>query len=225
MPELSGIIRINRANSPVNKLLYPQFLKQLMNDKESTDLKKALEMLTQASKLVDGSLQISPRNAEGFDYGNQVKMSGHILHILFEMESNIWDLDPDLVPEDLRPNLHPIDLANYIEDLQAEHELPQRHGIRVMQLYMPKDVLAQFEKIDNLKDKYDFAMAWWNDQEKPFIPIHRIARFLKHERLNSRYHAAQLIEKQYNVVLWDKEKNALDDEAVNNWLQMENINI
>ena len=83
----------------------------------------------------------------------------------------------------------------------------------------------RFMKEDSISGKFSIAETWWNDQNRPFIPLHGVARFLNHERLYMRYHAAKEIERMYGVTLWNDHKNKLDEESVRKWLASESINI
>ena len=196
-----------------------------MQNEFYNNLKKAHEMLEKASKLVDQSNKFVPRDFDGFDRGNYVRKAGYTLSYIFEMQSDIFDLAPDLTPAFLRPSLKPHDMSIYLEHLESEEVSLRENSIRAFSLYMPKEIVNRFTKEDSLSGKYKIAEAWWNDQHRPFIPLHRLARFFNHENLYIRYHAAKEVEKMYGVFLWNDQENALDSNAVYKWLESENINI
>ncbi len=101
----------------------------------------------------------------------------------------------------------------------------QENSIRTFSSYMPKNIVDKFQKEQSLSGKYVIAEQWWNSQVKPFVPVHNVARFFNHENLFMRYHAAKAIETKYDVVLWNENENAIDNDAVQIWLKRENIDI
>ena len=96
----------------------------------SYDLKKAHEMLEQASKLIDGSNKLVPKDLVEFDRRNYVLKAGYALNYLFEMQDYILNLEPELTPEFLRPSLRPHDMSLNLMHLKSEEEMFQRNSIK-----------------------------------------------------------------------------------------------
>jgi hypothetical protein len=209
-----------RALYPKNETKDPY-----MQNESGYDLKKAHEMLENASKLVDQSIRFIPRDHANFDRSKYVEKAGHVLSFINEMYGDIFDLAPELTPEFLRPSLKPHDMSINLEHLKSEEESFISNSIRAFSIHMPKNIFDKFMKEDSILGKFAIAEAWWNDQNKPFIPLHGVARFLNHERLYMRYHAAKEIERMYGIILWNDHKNKLDEKSVRKWLSSESINI
>ncbi len=165
------------------------------------NLSKASAMLEEASSLVSDSLDFVPRDTAGYLPVKQAMLATKVMSDILDMQGILWNLEPDLVPGYIRPSFDHGDLTTAIKGLAFGHDIQEEQGIIVMKRHMPNDELDKFMSEETISGKYKFAKAWWEKQEKPFIPRYRMARFLSHDDLYMRYHAAKQIEGRYGIVI------------------------
>lgn len=74
-------------------------------------LADCLKMLKQASTLVNGLTERVNPLAEDLDMPQFNRGMAKVLTHIFELEADLYDLEPDYTPEHLRPSLAPINLG------------------------------------------------------------------------------------------------------------------
>ena len=176
-----------------------------------------LRDLKKASKLLDGVASNSQPLETSIDRAKFVYRVGEILVSIFDLESDLFDLEPTLTYDFLKPSLDAIDLSDTIEYLLSSETEIRQNVIRQLQSYMPDETAARFETSCKSGTGYDFARTWWQQQQKPFLPVVRVYKNLRHERRFMQYLSAKVFEEEFGVEIWDSERNDLSLEIADRW--------
>ncbi|MEM7594871.1 MAG: hypothetical protein AAF383_25810 [Cyanobacteria bacterium P01_A01_bin.83] len=147
------------------------------------------------------------------------------LGFISELQFNLLNLEPTLTPDFLKPSLEPIDLNVYLEHLlaakqskyqdDATNKLIRNNVIKGLKSYMTDSVVKEFSEAIKSDKDYEYAKQWWDSQVKPFIPVIKVYKELKSDHKFIRFQAAKLLEKQFQVQIWDKRKNNIDFISIN----------
>ena len=182
-----------------------------MADKQKQkNIKLLLQDLKQASKLIDSVVRRSRLIETNFNGSDFILKSAKTLGCMHELAFDIFDLEPTLTSDFLKPSLDPVNLDKSLERLLSNNSAIKKSTIIEFKSYMNYKVVAKFKKAIELELEYDFAKEWWNSQEKPFIPIIKIYKELKHDRLFVRFHAAKLLEEKFKIEIWNKDNNDVE---------------
>lgn len=168
---------------------------------QTNAIAECLKTLEQASAMVHG-LKVNPLT-EVLDMTQFNRGVAKALTHLFELEADLYDLDPDYTPEHRRPSLTPINLGTVINYLSTPNKPAQYSAQRQLASHMTDAIAAEFMEACAQGKGLAFAQKWWESQNKPFIPVIQTYRNLHHARKYMRYHSAALLEDIFNITLWD----------------------
>ena len=176
-----------------------------------------LRDLKKASKLLDGVASNSRSLETSINRSKFVYRVGEILVSIFDLESDLFDLEPTLTYDFLKPSLDAIDLSDTIEYLLSSETEIRQNVIRQLQSHMPDETADRFKTSCESGTGYDFARTWWQQQQKPFLPVIRVYKNLRHERRFMRYLSAKVLEEEFGVEIWDGKRNDLSLEIADRW--------
>lgn len=184
---------------------------------QTNAIAECLKTLEQASAMVHGlTEQVNPLT-EALDIAQFNRGVAKALIHLFELEADLYDLDPDYTPEHLRPSLAPINLGTVINYLSTPNKPAQYSAQRQLASHMTDVIAAEFTKACAQGQGLEFAQKWWESQNKPFIPVIQTYRDLHHARKYVRYHSAALLEDIFNITLWDDDSQEVLLNNAQNW--------
>ena len=89
----------------------------------------------------------------------------------FKLEADLFDLEPTLTYDFLRPSLDAIDLNAALERLLSNNPAIRESTIREFKSHMLSEVASQFAISCESGTGHDFAQTWWHQQQKPLLPI------------------------------------------------------
>lgn len=145
---------------------------------------------------------------------------GTIQLAIISLQYDLWDLEPTL-SEDLdfrlKPSLDEIDLSDVIEDLLSNEAEIREDTIGELQSYMLEETADQLARFYESGTGYDFALTWWQQQPKPFSPVVRVYKQLRHKRRFLRYLSAKVLEEKFGVKIWDSDRNEPSLKVANRW--------
>ncbi|ABW26720.1 hypothetical protein [Acaryochloris marina] len=162
-----------------------------------------LKTLEQVSAMVHGLTEQANPLTEALDMAQFNRGVGKALTHLFELEADLYDLEPDYTPEHRRPSLAPINLGAVLNYLSTPNKPAQYSAQRQLASHMTDVVAAEFTEACAQGQGLEFAQKWWESQNKPFIPVIQTYRDLHHARKYVRYHSAALLGDIFNITLWD----------------------
>lgn len=188
-------------------------------------IKLLLQDLQNASKLVDSVARRSHLIEQDLDRSNFLYQSGKALGEIFELQDYLFDIEPTLTPDYLKLTLAPVNLDESLKRLLSTNNLEERDNtinsavrdstINEFKNYMSDRTASKFSEAIKAGTEYDFAKKWWDSQEKPFIPIVRVYKQLKHDRRYIRFHAAKLLESEFKVKVWNEDNNDVELDRIN----------
>ncbi|MGG6263346.1 hypothetical protein ACQ4M3_03205 [Leptolyngbya sp. AN03gr2] len=185
-------------------------------------IKSLLQDLNAASQLIDGLAEKVQALENSFDRSRFIGEIGKTLAHIFDLEADLFELEPTLVPDLLKPSLDAVDLTDSLERLLSKNWAIRESTIREFKAYMLDQVESEFAFACESETEHDFAQEWWCEQQKPFIPVVRVYKFLKHDRRFMRCQSAKLLEERFGVQLWDDERGdvcfAIAEQWFNDWL-------
>lgn len=163
-----------------------------------------LKTLEQASAMVHGLTEQTNPLTEALDMAQFNLSVAKALTHLFELEADLYDLEPDYTPAHRRPSLAPINLGTALNYLSTPTNKPAQYSAqRQLASHMTDAIAAEFIEACAQGQGLAFAQKWWESQNKPFIPVIQTYRNLHHARKYMRYHSAALLEDIFNINLWD----------------------
>lgn len=184
---------------------------------------ECLKTLEQASAMVHGLIEQANPLAKTLDRSQFNRGVAKALTHLFELEADLYDLDPDYTPEHLRPSLAPINLGTVVSYLSTQNKPAQYSAQRQLASHMTDAIAAEFTEACAQGQGLAFAQKWWEEQNQPFIPVVQTYRNLWHARKYMRYHSAAVLEDIFGINLWnnDTQDVSLTDAEgwFNQWLQ------
>ncbi|MGR3273538.1 hypothetical protein ACSYAD_00375 [Acaryochloris marina NIES-2412] len=170
---------------------------------QSNAIANCLKALEQASAMVHGLTEQTNPLTEVLDMAQFNRGVAKALTHLFELEADLYDLEPDYTPKQLRPSLAPINLGTVVNYLSTQNKPAQSSAQRQLASHMTDTIAAEFTEACTQGEGLAFAQKWWESQNKPFIPVIQTYRNLYHARKYMRYHSAALLEDIFNINLWD----------------------
>jgi hypothetical protein len=180
-------------------------------------LDSLLKDLRKASELIDGVAQRSHLLEEYLDVSHFIDFAGKALIHVYELCDELYDMEPDFSPEYLRPTLAPVNFTLALDRLQSENEAIRESTIRSFKSNMSDTDAQEFAEACKSGTGFEFAQQWWNKQKKPFIPVMKVYRCLRHNRKYVRYHGAKVLQEIFEVRLWDEEKDDVLIEIADTW--------
>lgn len=192
---------------------------------QTNAIAECLKTLEQSSKMLHGlTEQANPLAEELLDISQFNLGVAKVLTHIFELEADLYDLEPDYTPEHLRPSLAPINLGAVLDYLSAKNSAVQHSAQRQLAGHMTDAIAAEFTEACSQGQGLAFAQKWWESQNKPYIPVVQTYRNLYHARKSMRYHSAALLEDIFNITLWDDDAQevllANAQDWFTQWLQM-----
>jgi hypothetical protein len=191
---------------------------KIKKNKSKKIVKSLLKDLKKASQLVDGVADQS-QFLDNLDGANFIKRVAASLGNIFELQLDLLDLEPELVDKSLQPSLSPVDLSETLKRLLSQNREICQSAIKEFKSHMTEDVAFQFAQAWDFGNGYDFAENWWRDRKKPFIPIVRVYKNLRHARRYIRYCSAKLLEKEFGEIIWDDAKADVSLEIADRWFK------
>ena len=186
-----------------------------------TQQRESIESIVQdlrnAKELLDGVARDSKSLETSLDRSNFLYSVGTILGSIFDLEFDLLDLEPTLTEDFLKPSLNPIDLTAAIESLLSNDAMIRENAIVQLQSYMLEETANQFERSCESGTGHDFARTWWQQQPKPFSPVVSVYKQLRHERRFMQYLSAKVLEEEFEVKIWDDERDELLLEIGDRW--------
>jgi len=180
-------------------------------------LDSMLDNLKQASKLIDRVTRDCDRLEDELDRSSFLLTAAKTLTYIYELQFDLFDLEPELAFEHLLPSLSPVNLKDSLERLRSFDPDIYKQTIRELQSHMTEDEAIAFAEICNSGNGYNYAKAWWERQPKPYIPVVGVYKKLRHPRRYVRYHSAKLLEEVFEVCLWDEERDDVCLEKSDRW--------
>lgn len=180
-------------------------------------IESLLRDLNTASKLVDGAATKAKQLEHYLDRSRFVQEAGKTLVQIFELEAELFDLEPTLTYNFLRPSLNAVDLNAALERLLSQAQSIRENTVREFKSYMTDEVASQFALACESGAGSSFAEMWWHQQQKPFFPVVWVYRFLTHERRYMRYQSAKALEERFGVIIWDSERGDVSLEIAEQW--------
>lgn len=181
------------------------------------NIESLLVDLRNASKLLDGVA----RKAQSFETSlyrsNFVRNVAETIVHISDIEAELFDLEPTLTYDFLIPSLDTIDLDAALERLLSENPAIRESTIREFKSHMLSKVASQFAISYEDNTGYNFAQTWWNQQQKPFLPVVSVYKQLRHERRFMRYQSAKVLEEKFGVKIWDSDRGDLSLEIADSW--------
>ncbi len=176
-----------------------------------------LQDLQKAGKLIDGVAQKSYSLEDYLDVSHFRMCVAKALTQIYELKSELYDIQPDLTPEVLRPSLAPVNFTPALERLRSEEWAIRNNTIRFFKSHMNDRDALQFAEACESGTGFELAQQWWEKQKKPFVPVIRVYRFLRHGNKFMRYHSAKLLEAIFEISLWDEEQDDVLLEVADRW--------
>lgn len=173
--------------------------------------------LRNASKLLDGVAGNAKSLEVPLDRSDFVRKVGKIIGQISDLEADLFDLEPTLTYDFLRPSLDAIDLNAALERLLSNNPAIRKSTIREFKSHMLSEVASQFGISCESGTGHDFAQTWWHQQQKPFLPIVSVYKKLRHERRFMRYQSAKVLEDKFGVKIWDDNRGDVSLEIAERW--------
>ncbi|MBE9013654.1 hypothetical protein IQ250_26045, partial [Pseudanabaenaceae cyanobacterium LEGE 13415] len=107
-------------------------------------IKSLLQDLNAASKIIDGTTEKLGALGDYIDRSRFVREVAETLTHIFELESELLDLEPSLVSDFLKPSLDAVDLTPALERLLSENWAIRESTIREFKTYMLNEIASQF---------------------------------------------------------------------------------
>lgn len=196
-----------------------------MNSKKSRreTIELLLKGLQKASSLVDSVTERTKVLKDDFNVSDFRFKTAKALSLMYELEADLFDLEPTLVPDYLKPSLEPIDLSNSLERLSIStnnlvNQAIKQSTINEFKNYMSDRVTTKFTKAIVSGKEYEFAKLWCDNRPKPFIPVVKVYKQLKSNRLSIRFYAAKLLEEKFKVRVWDNNKNEVVSDRIDKFM-------
>ncbi|MEN9567444.1 MAG: hypothetical protein RLZZ69_2640, partial [Cyanobacteriota bacterium] len=123
-------------------------------------IESLLRDLNTASKLVDGVAQKSKSLENHLDRSRFVREIGKTLVHIFDLEADLFDIEPRLTFDQLRPSLDPIDLNTSLERLLSENRDIYESTIQEFKTHMLDKIASRFETACEAGTEYEFAQRW-----------------------------------------------------------------
>ena len=180
-------------------------------------IKSLVRDLRNATQLLDGVAIDSRLLETSLDRSNFVQSVGRTLVSIFDLECDLLDLEPTLTPDYLKPSLDPIDLSAFLEPLVSKNATIHENAICGLQSYMLEETAEQFARSCESGTGHDFAQTWWQQQPKPFLPVVYVYKQLRHERRFMRYLSAKVLEEEFEVKIWDDDRDEPSLEIADRW--------
>ena len=95
-----------------------------------------------------------------------------IMESVLELKQDLWDIDPDLAEERLRPQRE-ADLSDTIAALNRGDQTALPFVIRKLLEYSP----PRFESLQG-DEQVGALREWWSEVEQPFVPVDYLDRML-----------------------------------------------
>jgi hypothetical protein len=200
---------------------------KIKKKKSKKIVKSLLKDLKKASQLVDGVADQS-QCLDNLERTNFTKRIAASLGDIFELKLDLLDLEPELTDKSLQPSLSPVDLSETLKRLLSQNREICQSAIKEFKSHMTEDVAFQFAQAWDYGNGYDFAENWWRDcplgtakgdRKKPFIPVIRVYKNLRHARRYIRYCSAKLLEKEFGEIIWDDAKADVSLEIADRWFK------
>ena len=148
------------------------------------------------------------------------------LCLIFAMMDKVTDVFPDLMDDDLRPSLAPVDLSQHISQLDSEDELRRANSRIALCSHLPSSILVALSKIDgDASAMRRLLETWWESQDMPYLPVNKIVRGLASSKRGWRYHCAKQIKEHFRVDFWDSQTDDVNSKNVVEWIRMSGIDI
>lgn len=176
-----------------------------------------LRDLRNASQLLDGVARDSQSLKTSLDRSDFVYSVGKTLGSIFNLEADLFDLEPTLTHDYLKPSLDIIDLSDALERLLSNDAAIRESTIREFQSHMLNETADQFAITCESGTGYDFAQTWWQQQPKPFLPVVYVYKQLRHERRFMQYLSAKVLEEEFGVKIWNDDRGDLSLEIADPW--------
>ena len=181
------------------------------------NIESLVRNLKNASQLLDGVARDSESLETSLNRSNFVQSVGRILVSIFDLECDLFDLEPTLTEDYLKPSLDAIDLSAALESLLSNNAAIRENTIKQFKSYMLDETADQFAISCESGTGYDFAQTWWQQQEKPFLPVVSVYKNLRHERRFMQYQSAKVLEEEFGVKIWDDDRDDLSLEIADRW--------
>lgn len=180
-------------------------------------IKSLLKDLKKASKLLDGLCDKVRYLENDLDRSQFVSGIGETLTKIYSLEAELFDLEPTLTYESLKPSLAPTEFDSALERLLSGNSAICHSTIREFQNHMLEEVASEFMAAWESGQGYEFAEAWWHRQRKPFVPVISVYKRLKHGRRYMQYNCAKLLEAEFGVRIWEDKKGELLLDVADKW--------
>ena len=180
-------------------------------------IESLLRDLKNASQLLDRVARDSQLLKTSLDRSDFIYSVGKTLGSIFNLEADLFDLEPTLIHDYLKPSLDIIDLSDALERLLSNDAAIRESTIREFQSHMLNETADQFAIACESGTGYDFVQTWWQQQPKPFLPVVSVYKNLRHERRFMQYLSAKTIEERFNVEVWDDNTDNLSLEIADRW--------
>jgi hypothetical protein len=136
--------------------------------------------------------------------------------LLVELMSDLWSLDPDLVPTGLRPNLE-IDLTEYFRVMEGTNAEWRENALESVLSYAPQAVVEAAQAVSSYEERRTILRQWWDAEPRPFVPLDHFDRTLDDARSWRRVLAARALLRLGEPSLIDPACGDVDPEAVKRW--------
>ncbi len=200
----------------------------IMDKQKQENIKLLLQDLRNASKLIDSVCHRSHLIEHDLNRRDFIRKSAETLSHIFELESELFDIEPTLTYDFLKPSLAPVNLDEALNRLLSANNLEFQDStinsavrdstIREFKNYMTDKAASKFSEAIESGTEYGFAKKWWDSQIKPFIPVVKVYKQLKHDRLYIRFNAAKLLEEKFKVQIWNENNNDVELSQIDNIL-------
>jgi hypothetical protein len=190
-------------------------------------IESLLKDLRKASKLIDGACEKSCPLDGDLDRSSFIRAVGEAITRIFDLETELFDLEPTLTYNFLKPSLNAIELDAALERLLSQNQSIRESTVQEFKNHMLDEIASQFAIACESETGHNFAQMWWDQQRKPFFPVVSTYKFLKHDRRFMRYQSAKVLEERFGVKIWDSERDDVSleiaEEWFNDWLVREAV--
>ncbi len=180
-------------------------------------VKSLLKDLRKAGKLVDGLGDQVRLLDNDLDRSDFIRGMGKTLTEIAFLEFNLFDIEPTLTFDYLKPSLAPIEFDSALERLMSDDWAIRKSTIHGFKNNMLDQVASEFEVAWDSGTGYEFAQDWWERQPKPFVPVIHVYKKLKNGRRFDQYNCAKLLESEFGIRIWDDERDDVILEVADEW--------
>lgn len=173
--------------------------------------------LRNATQLLDRVAGDSRPLETSLDRSNFVRSVGRIIVSIFDLEAVLLDIEPTLTPDYLKLPLEEIDLSSIFNDLLSDDREVCENTIMQLESHMLDETALEFTAACESGTGHEFAQTWWQQQPKPFSPVVRVYKQLRHERRFMRYLSAKVLEEEFGVKIWDDDRDEVSLEIADRW--------